>query len=443
MKYQDKIATSRADRAMKFAFTGAKMGGNYIKYLVQKAFNPNLGKDGLHKQNAEELYKTLGNLKGSALKVAQMLSLDQGMLPQAYTDQFAMAQYSAPPLSGPLVVKTFTRSLGKSPQELFDKFSMEATHAASIGQVHEAWKDGKKLAVKIQYPGVADTIKSDLRLVKPIALQVLNLTAREIDKYMAEVEEKLMEETDYRLELRRARDIAEACGNIDSLQFPGMYPQFSSDKIITMEWLEGLHMNDFLKTEPSQEILDKIGQSLWNFYQHQLHQLKYVHADPHPGNFLFKNDGTVGIIDFGCVKEMPEVFYYDYFGLVIPELQANDTVMETIMRRMEMIYDTDSTQRRQLYKETFLQVIHLLALPFTTESFNFGDENYINTVYRLAEEMSSNKELRQGGDARGSKHLLYINRTMFGLYSMLNRLNAHINTGMGGWKEEVMRHHLG
>lgn len=442
MKYQDKIATSKVDRTLKFVGTGAKIGGNYIKHYVKKAFDPSLDKDELHRENAEDIYNSLSELKGSALKVAQMLSMDKAVLPKAYSDKFTMAQYSAPPLSGPLVVKTFTKAFGKTPQQLFDSFDMNATAAASIGQVHVATKNGKKLAVKVQYPGVGDSIKSDLKIVKPIALRMFNLTEQELAKYLVEVEEKLLEETDYTLELRRSQETAQQCAHIEGIRFPNYYPEFSSDRIITMDWMDGLHLNEFLATNPSQEVRNKIGQALWRFYEFQNHSLRSIHADPHPGNFLFRPDGTVGVIDFGCIKVIPEKFYYDYFGMIIPEVSQNDAALEAIMRRMDIIYDSDSEQRRRLYKDTFRTLIELLSQPHINDTFDFGDDEYINRIYGMAEELSNNKEIRAGGDGRGSQHALYVNRTMFGLYSMLNQLKANIHTRMGDWKDAIIERHL-
>ena len=115
MKEQTSIPTGKVERASRFVATGLKVGGNYIKHYTKKLIDPSISREELHADNAEDIYDTLSNLKGSALKVAQMLSLDRGMLPKAYTERFAMSQYSAPPLSGPLVVNTFLKTLGKMP----------------------------------------------------------------------------------------------------------------------------------------------------------------------------------------------------------------------------------------------------------------------------------------------------------------------------------------
>ena len=184
-KDQKSIPTSKVKRAAKIVGTGAKVSGNYIKYYSKKAFNKNLTRDQLNSDNAEDIYNTLSELKGSALKVAQMMSMDEQVLPTAYQQKFAMAQYNAPALSYPLISKTFKQYLGQTPEETYDSFTKEAVNAASIGQVHKAEKDGNKLAVKIQYPGVADAISSDLKLIKPLAARLFNMKSADLNMYLS------------------------------------------------------------------------------------------------------------------------------------------------------------------------------------------------------------------------------------------------------------------
>ena len=182
-KEQTSIPTGKVDRASRLVVTGMKVGGNYVKHYTKMLLNGDTGREELNRDNAEDIYKTLSTLKGSALKVAQMLSMDKGMLPKEYVDKFSMSQYSAPPLSAPLVMATFLKTLGKTPTQLFDQFDMRAANAASIGQVHKAEKDGKKYAVKIQYPGVANSVSSDLKMVKPFAIRLVGLKETEMEKY--------------------------------------------------------------------------------------------------------------------------------------------------------------------------------------------------------------------------------------------------------------------
>lgn len=430
MKEQSNIPTGKVERAGRFISTGLKVGTNYLKHYTRKLMDPTISKDELHADNAEDIYDTLSQLKGSALKVAQMLSMDKGMLPKAYSDLFSMSQYSAPPLSGPLVVNTFLKTLGKSPTQLYDQFDMKASNAASIGQVHRAAKWGKQLAIKIQYPGVANSVKSDLRIVKPFAVRIVGMNEVDMDKYFQEIETKLLEETDYQLELRRSMELSALCSHIPNLVFPGYYPELSSDRVITMDWLEGFHLKEFLQRNPSQEARNTIGQALWDFYDFQMHQLKKVHADPHPGNFLMRDDGTVGIFDFGCIKEIPEDFYQNYFMLVDKDILRDEAKRMEIYMNLEMIHPTDTEKEITFYSGLFQQMIDLLTLPFTQERFDFGNEAYFREIYAYMDYLYNLKEVRDSKVARGSRHSLYVNRTYFGLYSILSELKADVLTGM-------------
>ncbi|MEA5458534.1 AarF/ABC1/UbiB kinase family protein [Arcicella sp. LKC2W] len=433
MKEQNSIPTSKVARATQFVKTGVKIGGNYLKYNVKKIIDSETTKEELHQDNASDIYSSLSEMKGSALKVTQMLSMDKGMLPRAYREKFAMSQYSAPPLSGPLVVKTFKKHFGKSPQEMFDTFGMNAANAASIGQVHKATKDGIEYAVKVQYPGVSESIGSDLKMIRPIAIAMFGLNDKDVDRYMGEVAEKLIEETDYNLELKRSVEISEACSHIKGLFFPKYYPDLSCDKILTMDWLQGLHLNEFLNTNPSQEVRNSIGQLLWDFYDFQIHTLRQVHADPHPGNFLMRQDGTLGVIDFGCIKVIPEFFYDNYFALInFDTLQDHERTVE-IFKTLDFITVVDTEKEAAFFTKLFKEMIYLLGKPFATEEFDFADDNYFESVYQYAEKLQSLDELKNSKVARGSQHGLYINRTYFGLYSILNELRAKVVTTRPEW----------
>lgn len=430
---QTSIPVSKVQRAAKFISTGAKVGGNYVKHYAKKVVQHDLNKDELHKSNATDIYKSLSELKGSALKVAQMMSMDKNLLPRAYQDKFAMAQYSAPPLSYPLVVKTFQKYFGKSPEQMYDSFTRSAVNAASIGQVHKASKNGQVLAVKIQYPGIADSVSSDLKLVRPFALRLLNMNERELDHYMAEVEEKLLEETDYILEVERSKEISAACSEIPNLKFPNYYEEQSAERIITMDWMDGKHLKEWLDTNPSQMSRNQIGQALWDFYHHQVHNLGQVHADPHPGNFIVQDKDQLGVIDFGCVKVIPEDFYQGYFSLIKRDLLINAEELDQIFFDLEFISYKDTPEEQKYFKSVFKEMISLLGKPFHSESFDFADDSFFEQIFLLGDRVSNDAMFKKSRQARGSRHGLYINRTYFGLYNLLNQLQAEIITTKPDW----------
>ena len=429
MKSLDYIPTNKIARASNLVSTGFKLGGNYLKYYGEKALNVDGSRKRLDEENAKDIYNSLKTLKGSALKVAQMLSMEKNLLPRAYVDQFSLSQFSVPPLSWPLVKNMIRKYLGANPESVFDTFAAQSKNAASIGQVHQATKDGKKLAVKIQYPGVADSISSDLSIVKPIALRMFNLKGKDTDKYFQEVENKLREETNYQLELRQSQWIADQCKAIPHLRFPNYYPKYSSEKILTMDWMEGLHISEYVAQEDQNKEMDqRLGQTLWNFYMFQIHHLKKVHADPHPGNFLIDKDYNLVALDFGCVKAIPDEFYTPYFELSELDIQENPERFQTILYDLEILRTDDKPDEVVYFTKLFGRLIKVLTLPFTKKEFDFGDPVFWNEINALSETLTSDQELRKMNGNRGSKHFIYINRTFFGLYTLLNDLNAKVNT---------------
>jgi predicted unusual protein kinase regulating ubiquinone biosynthesis (AarF/ABC1/UbiB family) len=425
MKEQESIPTTKTQRSAKFVKTGFQIGGNYIKHYSKKLFNPEMDRAELNEDNATDIYKSLSELKGSALKIAQMLSMDKNIMPKSYVDKFTQSQYNAPPLSGPLIVRTFTKHFGKTPEQIYDKFNTVSSNAASIGQVHEAWLDGKKLAVKIQYPGVADSISSDLKLVKPFAFRLLGMSENELNIYVKEVEERLLEETDYELEVRRSIQFSEACRNLNNVVFPRYYPELSGKRIITMDWIVGFHLKEFLHTKPSQELRNKIGQALWDFYNFQQHELRAVHADPHPGNFLITPDEKLGVIDFGCIKELPDDFYEPFFSLVTAGIMEDKEKTMDAFRKLEMIHKTDNPAQVEFYYNAYKEMIGLFAKPYLSETFDFSKQEFFDDLYAYGERIARMPEFKQ---ARGVKHFIYVNRTNFGLYTILQELKAVVNT---------------
>jgi predicted unusual protein kinase regulating ubiquinone biosynthesis (AarF/ABC1/UbiB family) len=426
MKEHNSIPISKVKRATKFITTGAKIGKNYLKHYGKKLLDPDISREELHIDNANDIYNSLSELKGSALKVAQMLSMDKNLLPTAYQQKFAMAQYSAPPLSYPLVVKTFQTWFGKGPEQMFDTFTHKAVNAASMGQVHMATLHGRKLAVKIQYPGVGDSVKSDLAMVKPIALSMFNLNPVEYDEFIKEVEMRMMEETDYELELNRSIELSEETKGIQNLVFPKYYPEYSCPKVLVMDWLEGEPLGEFLKRPFTPKEGNTLGQAMWDFYHFQMHRLKAVHADPHPGNFIITKEHQLGIIDFGCVKVIPDAFYKTYFQLHDPDLLKNQTKKLQVFHDLRFIYPDDSAKEKAFFIELFTYLVELLARPFHYKQFDFSDEEYFKTLYSFGEKLSNMKELRESKRPRGVRDAIYVNRTYFGIYNLLHDLRATV-----------------
>lgn len=428
MKSTDKIPTSKLQRTSKLVGTGVKLGANYLKYYGRRVLDKEGAKVQLDESNASDIYYSLKDLKGSALKVAQMLSMERNILPKAYVERFSLSQFSVPPLSAPLVKKTLKRYLGSDPEQLFDTFDYTAINAASIGQVHRATKDHMPLAVKVQYPGVADSIQSDLALVKPIALRMFNMNAKDSEKYFKEVEYKLLEETDYRIELKQSREITEACAHLQHIHFPKYYDDLSSQRVLTMSYVEGVPLGQWVKTSFSAKEANAIGQALWDFYMYQIHGLKKVHADPHPGNFLIDQNNELVVIDFGCIKVIPDSFYIPYFELAKHSTQDNDQAFTEKLYELEMLVPSDGAREVTYFSKLFRDLLTLFTAPFNAETFDFSDAKFWEGIGKTAEFFANDQEIRKMNSNRGSQHFLYMNRTFFGLYNLLYDLKAKVDT---------------
>lgn len=425
MKEQKSIPKHKLARAASLVQTGAVIGANFAKYHAQKALTGKADREALDKANAAATYDTFSKLKGSPLKVAQMLSIDKNILPSAYSSEFQKSYYSAPPLSYPLVLKTFKREVGKAPTDIFDEFSRQAVAGASIGQVHKARIGDRYYAVKVQYPGVADSLKSDLKLVKPFAMRLFDLDAQALDPYLQEVEARLLEETDYELELRRSIDLANRSSELPFVQFPRYHPELSGPRIITMDWVDGLPLDKYIATNPPQEERNRIGQALWNFIHHQVHELRQFHADPHPGNFLV-HQGELWVLDFGCVKVLDNDFYHQYFALMDDVRVDNPVDFEQMLEQLDLLRPGDTPRIRRKLAEVYYQSVKILSRPYREEVFDFGDESYVRSIYEFSEQTRKDKELEKITSSRGNAHAIYLNRAFYGLYNLAASLCARI-----------------
>jgi predicted unusual protein kinase regulating ubiquinone biosynthesis (AarF/ABC1/UbiB family) len=194
-----------------------------------------------------------------------------------------------------------------------------------------------------------------------------------------------------------------------------------------MDWMTGIHLSEFTKKNTDVDDANKIGQALWDFYMFQMHVLRRVHADPHPGNFLVDADTNLIAIDFGCVKEVPEEFYVPYFEIANPKNLDNPELFLEKMYALEILKATDTPEEIKFFTELFHEMLSLFTRPFHGEAFDFSDSKFFGEIASLGEKFAKNTELRKMNGNRGSKHFLYINRTFFGLYNLLNDLGASVD----------------
>jgi predicted unusual protein kinase regulating ubiquinone biosynthesis (AarF/ABC1/UbiB family) len=290
--------------------------------------------------------------------------------------------------------------------------------------VHQAWLADKKVAVKIQYPGVAESIVSDLKLVKPVAMRLLNLKKNDIEDYFKEVQNKLLEETDYLLEKENLKEAKHLSKNLKNILIPDVIEKFSSAKVLTMEWMDGFHLSEYIEKESSKEKRNLVGQALWDFFQYHIHVHQKVHADPHPGNFKVNDDNQLIALDFGCMKEIPFDFYHSFFKLVHIENIKDQVTFTRILEELELINDSDSETDIDLVRSTFKNLLTIINKPFQHKTFDFSSPEYFKQLLTLGNELKDNEGLKSLKGKRGSRHFVYVNRTIIGLLGLMNQLNA-------------------
>lgn len=417
--------SSKYERGKIIAKTGIKIGTNYaqryIKKKVNKSDNGNSDSD-FHSDNAKEVFKEFTKLRGTALKIAQGMSMDQGFLPEEFADVMSQAQYSVPPINKALVRSIIKKELGAYPEQLFKSFDSDAFAAASIGQVHKAeLKDGRKVAIKIQYPNVRETIDSDLGLAKTLAKRLVKKGA-DIDPYFDEIRSTLIDETDYELEGEQI-GLFNSRFNDLNVVIPEWVKEYSTERVLCMTYLKGRHLGDFLKEEPSQKQRDHFGQLLWDFFHEQILDNDYIHADTHPGNFLFTYDNKLGVIDFGCVKKFPEVFFRNYLNLLPTHLEDNEAAIRDLYEKLGVIKEGSSSgDEEQVFFDFARNYGMTFAEPYRNDLFDFGDPEFDKTIRHFT------KEAPLSNEPRGNEHFIYTTRVHLGLYNLLIKLGARIDT---------------
>lgn len=412
--------SSKFQRGKIFAKTGIKVGSNYATHYLKTLTGS--GKKGdrsdLHRKTAEQVFGEFTKLRGTALKIAQSFSVDQGFLPEEFSDVMTQAQYKVPPINRSLVRSIIRRELGAYPEQLFASFDSEAVAAASIGQVHKAeLKDGTQVAVKVQYPGVRDTISSDIALAGSIFKRLVS-DGTQLDEYIEEVKQTLLRETNYLEEGESISRFHKRFSNGDVIT-PEWLPEYSSERVLTMTFIEGVHLNEFLKRDPAQEEKNHFGQLLWDFFHNQIRDLDEIHADTHPGNFLFTPDGKLGVIDYGCVKSFPLEFLIDYLQLLPTHLAQDEDAIKELYHRLDVISDDpENNEKEKRFYDFCIHYGYAFAMPYRDSKFDFGDPEYRDLIRGYT------KNAPIANEPRGNKHFIYSTRVHLGLYHFLMKLGA-------------------
>jgi Predicted unusual protein kinase len=408
-------------RGLRLGKLGLTLTGSYLGYQAQNLW---LGEE----QRAERQHRfqqkasrrvrqELQSLKGAAMKIGQIFSLQTHALPEDAIKELATLQMHAPAMHPSLARAQFKSSMGKYPEEVFREFDAEPFAAASLGQVHRAiTRNGEKVAVKIQYPAIRASIENDFKLVRSATFPG-RLTGHTPTAVFDEIERGFLEETDYVHEGKNLDFFGAGLSRFTYLTIPRVYWELTTERVLTMSFVEGLTMTAFLKMKPPQAIRDAIGSHLVELYYFQLHKLKTVHADHHPGNYLFQADGNIGLVDFGCVKRIN----FDATDLINCVVERSWRKSEKAVQHvLRLVFGRDVPYRRARKMLPMLEEMADILHPEGDQSVvDFGNAAMLKALSRAFGPI-----LR---DKLANPEFAFISRADLGLYSLLHQLRARVN----------------
>ena len=295
-----------AGRVRRYAKVGTAVGGAAARFAGGRM----LGRPLDRARHAADLTAALGGLKGPLMKVAQILATVPDALPAEYAEQLATLQANAPPMGWNFVKRRMAAELGPDWERRFERFEHEAAAAASLGQVHRAiGKGGRKLACKLQYPDMASAVEADIRQLRIIlALYARYDRAIDTGNIHAEIAARLREELDYRREAKQMTLYRGILAEEPGVHLPEPVPALSTDRLLTMSWLEGKPLLAFAKGERDIERRNKVALHMFRAWYVPFYGYGVIHGDPHLGNYTVRPDCGVNLLDFGCVRVFPPSF---------------------------------------------------------------------------------------------------------------------------------------
>ena len=427
---RDDLITSALGRFVK---VGGLVGRVGVSVLGQQAVG--LLRDGPTKQlkrtenmvrNAARIATTLGEMKGAAMKVGQMLSLHEGLLPPEVSAVLSVLQKEAPSVSFDVMERALRREL-KNFDALFESLDPEAFAAASIGQVHRGvLKDGREVAVKIQYPRADRMVKADLKNLKVLLGNLVHMfTDIDFEPIWEEVKERLLEELDYLKEAENIRRMAAMHATLPEIIVPDVVREATTRRVLTMEFVDGIPPGEAVSDRFSQRLKDQWGVTLFEFTLRGLLEDRFIHADPNFANFAFREDGKVAVYDYGCMKEIPAEIATGYRRLLHAVIKKRKAAIPGILHDMGFFKEGDAQLPRAM-TDPYVDLVQDIVR--ASPPYTFGEDASIyEGLYELG--MSN---WQDATDLNFPHDVVFINRTLGGLFGNLSALGA-----TGPWRKLI------
>jgi predicted unusual protein kinase regulating ubiquinone biosynthesis (AarF/ABC1/UbiB family) len=422
------VGRSRLGRNARLARMGARVGGTYATTAARKTFASTERREALDRhrelRSAQQVADELGHMKGALMKLGQMASyLDDG-LPEPLRLALSQLQSNAPPMSIDLAIGTVEQELGGRIDELFVEFDPNPIAAASIGQVHRAIlldpDSGleRAVAVKVQYPGIADAIVADLRNADLLgAILRQGFGGLDPAEMVDEIKLRIAEETNYDLEARHQQVFADYYRDHPFIRIPEVVPQMSTARVLTTELVEGFGWAELMQRDQPER--DRVGETIFRFVFRSLYRMGAFNGDPHPGNYVFHDDGTVTFLDFGLVKHFTAEEMSTFGSMVKAAAVDHDhDEFRSILERAGMLQPGApvSTEEVGEYFSHFYDTVR-------TDSEMTWTREYANSIVRHTFDRTS--PISQY--ATVPRAFVFIQRINLGLYALLGELGARGN----------------
>lgn len=373
-------------------------------------------------KSAEQLFAVLGELKGGAMKFGQALSVFEAAVPEEYAAPFRESliklQSAAPPMPPADVDRMLSEQFGRGWRDRFTAFDETPAAAASIGQVHRAtWRDGREVAVKVQYPGAEQALLSDLRQLSRMSrLMQPFMPGLEIKPLITELQDRMAEELDYRDEAENQRAFAAAYDGDERVKVPRVVA--SAPKAMVTEWVSGRKLSDVI-TRGTQAERDHAATQLSEFHYSAPERTGLLHADPHPGNFQILDDGRLMVIDFGAVARLPEGMPRPLSEMLRLALVAPPAELLAHLRKEGFVRDGAgmTAEEAKAYLAPFTEPLH-------TETFRF-DRAWLQKQAERVGDLRS-PQFNTGRELNLPPQYLLVHRVTMGTIGVLCQLDADV-----------------
>lgn len=412
----DNEANRFSARAARYARVGANAGGVAARMAAASLFG------GASGDNAATLAKALGGLKGPMMKVAQLLATIPDALPPEYAEALQQLQSDAPPMGAAFVKRRMMAELGPQWQARFQSFDLHPAAAASLGQVHRAVSlDGRPLACKLQYPDMASAVEADLSQLDVLfALHRRMDSAIDTREMAVEIGARVREELDYKREAKNAALYAHMLADFDEVRVPGSWPELSTGRLLTLDWLEGRKLLTFKTAD--QEVRNRIAMAMFRAWWHPFSQFGVIHGDPHLGNYTVFGEGEgINLLDYGCVRVFPPSFVGGVVDLY-QGLMRND--------QAQVVHAYETWGFKGLRKD-LIEVLNIWA------RFIYGPllEDRVRTIadgvepgkYGRKEAFTVHQALKEKGPVKVPREFVFMDRAAIGLGGVFLHLDAKLN----------------